>query len=418
LRRNFLETYGTRLLVAAIGFATTIVISRTLGPAGRGLYAVAATMSAIGVQVGNLGLSSSNSYCVAKDRAVLPSLIGNTLAVVLAASGLTVLVGIGFVFWPGLAPLPGLLFALTLASVPAALACSLSEGLLLGVNEVRTYNGIEYSGKLAALLLISIAALAHFVTVELFFGIYLGSLILGFIWALLRLRRVSTSPPALSLPVFRRTIVIGIRAYLILFFGFLVLRIDLLMVEYLLGGAEAGYYSVSQALSEKLMMLPVIVGLLLFPKLSGMKDHQEKSQLAIRASLVTAVLMLPTVVIAALAARPIIALAFGRSFLPSVAPFVWLTPGIYFLGIETVMVQLLNSDGFPAIIVVAWILDAIANIALNFWAIPRYGIAGASVVSSACYFLMFAIVAAVIWERGHTRRQAPGTDRVPLELAG
>jgi O-antigen/teichoic acid export membrane protein len=190
------------------------------------------------------------------------------------------------------------------------------------------------------------------------------------------------------------------------------------MVQYLLGRTEAGYYSVSQVLSEKIMMLPVILALLLFPKLSGMKDHEEKSQLAIRASLLTAALMLPTVVIAALAAGPLIAIAFGRSFLPAVAPFVWLTPGIYFLGIETVMVQLLNSDGFPTIIVAAWILDAIANIALNFWAIPRYGITGASVVSSACYFLMFVIVAAVVWERYHARRQAPGADRVPWELAG
>ena len=414
LRRNFLETYGTRLLVAVIGFATTIVISRTLGPAGRGLFAVATTISAISVQFGNLGLCSSNTYCVAKDRGLLPALIGNTLAVVLVASGLTAIIGIGFVFWPNLAPLPGLLFALTLASVPADLASSLSEGLLLGVNEVRTYNAIEYFAKLATLLLISIAALAHAVTVELFFGIYLGSSLLGFMWALLRLRRVSTLRPGLSLPVFRRSIDIGLRAYLILFFGFLVLRIDLLMVQHLLGRAEAGYYSVSQAFSEKLMMLPVIIGLLLFPKLSGMKDHEKKSQLAIKASLVTAVLMLPTVVIAALAAGPMIKIAFGRSFLPAVVPFVWLTPGIYFLAIETVMVQLLNSDGFPTIIVVAWILDAIVNIALNFWAIPHYGITGASMVSSGCYFLMFLVVSVAVLNRDYKRRQVLADARTAL----
>jgi O-antigen/teichoic acid export membrane protein len=116
--------------------------------------------------------------------------------------------------------------------------------------------------------------------------------------------------------------------------------------------------------------------------------------------------MLPAVVIGALAAEPIISIAFGRSFLPAVAPFVWLMPGTYFLGIETVMVQLLNSDGFPSVIVVAWIADTIINVGLNLWAIPRYGISGASIVSSVCYFVMFLIVLALVWKRNYTRQPA------------
>jgi O-antigen/teichoic acid export membrane protein len=81
-------------------------------------------------------------------------------------------------------------------------------------------------------------------------------------------------------------------------------------------------------------------------------------------------------------------------------------PGTYFLGIETVMVQLLNSEGFPSVIVVAWIADTIINVGLNLWAIPRYGIAGASIVSSVCYFLMFLIVLAVAWKRNYARQPA------------
>jgi O-antigen/teichoic acid export membrane protein len=121
--------------------------------------------------------------------------------------------------------------------------------------------------------------------------------------------------------------------------------------------------------------------------------------------------MLPVVVIAALVAAPVISVAFGRNFLPAASPFVWLMPGTYFLGIETVMVQLLNSEGFPPIIVVAWISDTIINVALNFWAVPRYGITGASIISSVCYFLMFLMVSAVVWKRNYTRH--PAAARAP-----
>jgi len=178
------------------------------------------------------------------------------------------------------------------------------------------------------------------------------------------------------------------------------------MVKYMLGATEAGYYSISQVLAENTMMFPVVVGLLLFPKLSATKEKEEKLHLANKAVLVTAALMLPVVVIAALTAGPIISIAFGRNFLPAVAPFAWLMPGTYFLGIETVMVQLLNSEGFPPIIVAAWIADVVVNVAINFWAIPHYGITGASAVSSVCYFLIFLIVSAVVWKRNYARPPA------------
>ena len=406
LRRNVLETYGTRVLVLVITFATAVVIARELGPTGRGLYAVAVTLGAIGAQFGNLGLHASNVYYVAKDRGLLPALIGNTLGVVFVASVVAALSGICFAFWPNASPVHGVLLVLALASVPVSLAYLLTQGLLLGVNEVRAYNNIECGGKLLALMLICVLALAHLGTVELFFGATLSSVMVTFLWALLRLRRASGEAPKLSWTVFRRSIGIGARAYTISFFGFLLLRIDLLMVKYMLGATEAGYYSISQVLAENTMMFPVVVGLLLFPKLSALRAREEKLQLANKALLVTAALMLPAVVIAVWAAAPIISMAFGRNFLPAVSPFAWLMPGTYFLGLETVMVQLLNSEGFPPIIVVAWIVDTIVNVALNFWAIPRYGITGASIVSSVCYFLMFLIVAAVVWRRNYTRLPA------------
>jgi len=397
---------STVVLVVAVTFATAVVLARELGPSGRGFYAVAAAVGAIGVQFSNLGLHLSNTYYVAKDRALLPVLIGNTLAVIIAACFVTALSGIGLVLLPKLSPIHGALLLLALASVPIGLAYLLTQGLLLGVNEVRAYNQIECGSKLLALALICVPALVHRGTVELFFGMTLSSVVVSFLWALLRLRRVLIEPPELSLAVFRQSISTGINAYMILFFGFLVLRIDLLMVKYMLGATEAGYYSISQVLAENTMMFPVVVGSLLFPKLSAIREREEKVRLANKAVLATAALMLPAVVIAALAAAPIISVAFGRNFLPAVTPFVLLMPGTYFLGIEIVMVQLLNSEGFPSAIVVAWIADTIVNIGLNLWVIPRYGITGASIVSSVCYFLMFLIVLAVVWKRNYTRQPA------------
>jgi O-antigen/teichoic acid export membrane protein len=104
LRRNILETYGTRVVIIAATFATAVVIARVLGPTGRGFYAVATTIGAIGVQFSNFGLHASNTYYVAKDRALLPALIGNTLVAILAACVVTALSGIALAARFGFGP--------------------------------------------------------------------------------------------------------------------------------------------------------------------------------------------------------------------------------------------------------------------------------------------------------------------------
>ena len=95
-------------------------------------------------------------------------------------------------------------------------------------------------------------------------------------------------------------------------------------------------------------------------------------------------------------AKPVVRIFFGLAFLPSVGAFVWLLPGIFFLGIETVLVQFLNSMGFPRIVVGGWLVCCVANVGLNLWAIPAYGIVGASVVSSICYSLICVVVIVII----------------------
>jgi O-antigen/teichoic acid export membrane protein len=414
LFRNVLETYGTRVLLIAVGLATTVLVSRVLGPMGRGLFAVAVVIGAIGVQFGNLGLHASNTYYVAKDRDLLPALIGNTLVISFGIGGLGALVcWVVFAFWPAIAPLQGILLVLALAWIPFGLAYMLLQNLLLGIQEVRAYNAIEFTSKVISLGLLGLLIVSRKVTVEFLFGATLVALVLSFLWALWHLRTFLQRSPVPSFPVFRQNIGLGLKAYLIAFFGFLVLRIDLVMVKYILGAQLAGYYSISETMAENMLALPIVVGVILFPRLSEMTERREKLHLMQQATLLTAALLLPMMVLAALFAKPIVGLVFGRAFLPAVPAFVWLMPGSFFLGIEIVMVQYLNSLGFPRVIVYSWIAVTVANIGLNFWAIPTYGITGAAIVSTLSYLLIFVLVVGLLWKSEQTAL-SPEPAKVPL----
>ena len=61
LTKRVLETFSTRIFLIILSLITSVFVARTLGPEGRGLYAIALTIGMLGVQFSNLGLHSSNT---------------------------------------------------------------------------------------------------------------------------------------------------------------------------------------------------------------------------------------------------------------------------------------------------------------------------------------------------------------------
>jgi len=399
--RGVTTTFATRIVLIFVGLATTVVVARSLGPEGRGLYAVALTIATLGVQIGNLGLHASNTYYVAKDRSLLPTLMGNTLVVTFAAGGAAA-AGVWMVFrtWPRLAPIHGWLLFLALLWIPAGLANLLLQNLLLGLMEVGAYNRIDLISRMLGLALLAGLAAAGMRTAMVFLVAGLCAMAIGEVAVLLALRKFMDRRPTPSLSLLRQHLGIGLRAYLVAFFAMLVLRIDLLMVKYMLGTVQAGYYSVAATMADGILTLPLVVATLLFPKLSGMTSQAEKWRFARKTTWVIAALTLPVVAVVMVLARFIVRWLFGWAYMPAASALLWLMPGIFFLGVETVIVQFLSSMGYPKLVVFSWAGCCAANIVLNLWAIPAYGIVGASMVSSICYTLIFFLILRIA-SRGH-----------------
>lgn len=91
---KFGGTLGARGIVIALGLGNTIMTARLLGPGGRGLFFAATTVMALGTQFGHFGLASSNIYYVARNRALAPTLVSNSVAVGGAFTCLALILGI------------------------------------------------------------------------------------------------------------------------------------------------------------------------------------------------------------------------------------------------------------------------------------------------------------------------------------
>ena len=188
----------------------------------------------------------------------------------------------------------------------------------------------------------------------------------------------------------------GLKAYVAAFFAYMVLRVDLLFVKYLLGAEEAGYYSIGTSMADLIYLLPVVVGTVLFPRLSAMTAQQEKWEYTKKVLWVMAFVSSLLSIVAIPLANPAVGLLFGTAYLPSVPAFLWLLPGICSLAVNTILMNYLASIGFPLIAVYAPGVAMTLNIALNLKWIPSYGIVGASMASSVSYGLMLLMSLAYV----------------------
>ncbi len=389
--RQVSETYLTRLSVVALGFVNSILVTRILGPEGRGLFAVANTLSATGVQLGNLGLQSSNTYYVSRDSRALPVLLGNSLVVSSLCGAGALGAFLLLQARPGIAPIGGSLLALTFIAIPAGLASLLLQNLLIGTQQIRTYNVIDLTTRVLAVLLVAATAPLGLVSPELVFGLVLATVVLGAAWSFVRLRAQIQGPVSWSLETLRACLPYGLRAYFGSLFVFLVLKSDIVLVTYMRGAVETGYYSIAVGLADILLMLPMVVGTILFPKLSAAPDLATRWDLVRRVLRVMVPATLAGLVATHFAARPLIRLAYGAAFDPSAAAVGWLLPGIGFYAINSILMNFLASCGMPVVVVYSPLIALLVNVAANLWLVPSMGFVGASVSSSLAYGLMLVM---------------------------
>jgi O-antigen/teichoic acid export membrane protein len=392
LFREVAHTLTTRVLLLPLGLVTTVMVTRALGPEGRGELAVATTLAALAVQLSNLGLPTSNTYVVARHPQRLAAVSANALVASAVLGGLSALVlwGVAAAF-PRLAPAHASLLALCLLWVPLGLAYLLAQNLLIAVQQVRAGNRVEIVQRVAGIALLAVVIAAGWASAATAFGASLLALVLALLLVIAPLLRRIQAPLRADRALFAEHLGYGLRSYFTGLCAWLMLRIDLLMVQYMRGPEEVGYYSVAVGMADLIYMLPSTVGALLFPRLSAMATREEQWRGAVRMTLLMLLALAPVALAASLLAPWLTRLLFGERFLPAVPAFVWLMPGIVAYG-SAFASSFLLSVGLPWPVLAWWAGFVLLNVGLNLALVPRLGFVGASISSSITYVACFVVM--------------------------
>src|SRR5581483_7859199 len=87
---NTLAVYGTNVAGSALGLLNVLLVSRMLGPEGRGSVAFVVTMAMLVGQLSNLGIQSAVVNFGGANQRLFPSLAANSLVLSAALGAVSI----------------------------------------------------------------------------------------------------------------------------------------------------------------------------------------------------------------------------------------------------------------------------------------------------------------------------------------
>jgi len=394
---NLTAVLGGQLSCAIVALLVQACYARLLGPAGRGQISLCLMVTAFGVLVGGLGGDYPLTIWTAESR--------EKSAEWLPAIGWTSITG-GFlatclwflVYWKWspsfLKGITSRMAVVVLISIPLSILFTYLMAILTGLEWFRLRSGLALSNQITGLLGIALLVSLFGAKPEIaLMGFQLGLLVCAIVTAAL-LRNFLRNAYTLLVSARRvySVLSLGLRGQLGNLATFFNYRLDVFVVNYFFDTTQVGLYAVGVLVAEGLWQIPHAAALALFPR-TARTLNQGATQftcLVIRQVLLVACVSGATMALVSPWAIPLV---FGGRFAPSVPVIWWILPGTIALSVSKVICADLAGRGRPEFSSICAFLSLAVTIGLDLLLIPRMGINGAALASTAAYSVQTMLLA-------------------------
>ena len=394
--RHVVWTLGAKIVMAACSMLAGVIVARWLGAASVGRLASLTVLTMMAITFGGIGMTSAITYLVSRDRTQMKAVMIN--AVVFALVSGTIL-AVGLVALTFLKPdvfgdIPTNLVTIAAVAIPFQFLMLFCFSAFLGLGDIKRYNLFELSSQailfINPLILLCIfgMGLTALVTANAAATSIFGILILPLLFQSAKVTR--TEPLRFDKPLMAEMLRYGSKFYVAMASAIIILRADILLVNYFRGAAESGVYAVAGQVGTLLLMLPGVISTVLFPRVAEAREAGPGMTCRVTRH---AAFILIFVFLAVIPPAFLLPVLYGPAFADVPFLVLILLPGVYLFGIENVQVQYFNSLGMPKAVALFWLATMAANVTLNLILVPLYGAYAAAATSSVSYSLMFALVA-------------------------
>ncbi len=408
-----------------VSILTAVLIGRLLGPSGKGEYTLATLVVGLLVTIFHAGIPASVSYFLGTERALEHSLVKTVvlMAAVFAGVGLAGVVLLDMAGWSAhVFGIPRLTAAMWLAlcAFPFQLVGMYLQFVVLARGQRILFAALPAVGQFVFSAVTVALALFGQLSVWRAVGAQVVSqvLVAGILALYLQLRVNWWRAPLLGAGVSRNLLRYSAVTYVAQGLQFLVQRVDVFLVSVFLDLRAVGLYSVAYGTAELLLLLPQRFGDLYLPRVASGRTAQELARETPVSSSLVFVGTLASAGILSLIAPFAIRAFYGREFGPAVGPFLLLLPGVCGMAAAAIQSAFLSGVGRVNINAGAAAAALVLNVALNLVLIPRYGISGAAVASSAAYWLQALVLISVVSRITNTRPLAMLTSAPPAVIVG
>jgi O-antigen/teichoic acid export membrane protein len=395
LRSMVWRTLITNCGINVLGLANSVLLSRWLGPVGRGEIAAAMLWPGLLIYLGSMGLIVSTTYFSSLPDAQPKIVFSNATVLGLALSAITVTIGF--------MALPWLLTSQSLAVVnasrwyllviPIALITQFGIGMLQGRLQFSELNWIRMIipfGYLIGSLVLMTAARLTLLNVIL---LHLGLNVVALFSTLAVLAKSRIFPVLRPEPVMaKRMLTYGTKVYVGTVAGFATVSLDQILMAALLAPTYLGLYVVAVSAANISQVFSGAVQTVTTPSIAGRRSNSERAALLQKIfRQYFAVSLLISLALSALLPF-VVPFVFGVRFRAAVWPAEILLIGSCFLGAKQVLESGALALGDPWLVSRANLVALVVTVVLLFMLLPRLGIIGAAIATTAAYSVELAVV--------------------------
>lgn len=380
-------TASARAISLALTAIATTLVMRELGPSQSGTYYVLITIATTAVALGHLSAVHAFVYFWSRgdDR---HSLTSSAVVLGLASGCFAALAAWLFVglLGPSRVPIGGRhgLLAVALVAVPPSIVVLYLSALLALGDRIGRANVANVCGTIVPFCLTLVLHATGRLTLSAAVAVWVCFSVLP---ALGLIGAFEASRRHFSRQLVLETLKVGGQYHVATVALFLLLRIDIFLLNAQVSPREVGLYALAVALVELTFLFTDSLAHVILPRQVS-QPFKEAGAYTVEIMRVSIALSSVIVVGILVLGKYLVPVVFGTEFRGSTAPLVSLAPGVVaFAAIRTVGAVLVRLNR-PLVVSGVTVAAMVVNIILNILLIPHYGIVGAGVASSIAYSLL------------------------------
>ncbi len=404
-------TFSQQFLSLVLGFATSIILARSLGRSGVGILTLTFLFSTLTITFVRFGVPAATTYLLGSHKYDLPEALSNAISIsffqsllgVLAAATILLFfkdqvlknVDIRYLYW-------------MLIVIPINLTNANLRAIFQALQDFKSFN-ITALFQLAWVTLLLVALLlfqAISIQNVIFINIAASLLTLILIVYLLH-RHIPLSKLRLGVhPAYLRdSLQYGAKVYTSSIFTFFNYKQDRFLLNSYLSPASVGVYNIGANLGERLWLVSQSISTVLFPKIASLRGDEKQRRWM--TPFITRHIFTGTAIAAVFlywSSPFLIQLLYGSEFAAASDVLRIILPGVVFLTISRIVANDIAGRGRPGINTILAGVALVINLIANLLLISRFGIRGAAWASTISYTanailktIIYSHIAGVSW---------------------